>query len=250
MEDELEVGVFGVDALAYVAVELLEDGQVGAPPGLVEGLDAENRGVVSPVLEDLVDVIDGPLDIVVVHVFESAAIVVQRSHPFAPGMAPVLEVVLVEPLSAVGEAGVIKAVLGSLHGVDVNQDLKAVFRSSVEEPRDFLPSPVHAADIGAVRAVSPVTDGQTDDLHATVSQRFDVVFSDPGIPMCAHKFVALFRSERLADSEAVLAHTIAVLLASEAVIEGGGDPSLVDHPAADVGPNPELVGTGGTEGRK
>jgi hypothetical protein len=76
VEDEFEVGVEGVDAGAHLPVELLEEGEVGAPPGLVDGFDGGDGGVVSPGFEDVIDVVDGPLDVVVVDGLETAAIVV------------------------------------------------------------------------------------------------------------------------------------------------------------------------------
>ena len=76
VEDEFEVGVESVDAGANLSVELLECGEVGAPPRLVDRLNGSNSGMVSPCIEDVVDVINSPLDVVVVNRRESAAIVV------------------------------------------------------------------------------------------------------------------------------------------------------------------------------
>ena len=235
VEDEQEVGVHVADVLSHGSVEVLEDIHVGVPPRLVDGLDGVHSGVVSPSLEEEIDGLDGELDVLVVDVLVSIFVVVPGTHPLTEGGSPVLEVVLILPVGDVGETGVVKSVLGSSDGVDVEENLKVVLGGHVEEPLDGFVSTISAADVGSVLTEGPVTDGKSEDLEVSLLHINEILLGVEGSPMSSEDSITLLGSESLAKSPLVHTNTLRVGLLEEAVEEGRGDPGLEDLPSTNVG---------------
>ena len=235
VEDELQAGLLLLHHGADVSVEVLEDIEVRAPPGLVDGLDGVKGGVSTVGVEESLDGILGPLNVVVVDAHVAAGVIIPLAHPLTEGVLPVREVVLVRPDCPVGETRVVVSVLGSLNGVHVEENLDLVFLGGVEDPLDLVGGTVSAANVRAVGLESPVTDGDTDDLDLSGGHLLEVVLSDPGIPMLTKHGVTLLGSKRLTESVLVHADTLSVGLLEEAVEKSWGDPGLKDLPATNVG---------------
>jgi hypothetical protein len=177
MEDEEHVGVDLTDNVSAAPVEVLEDLVVGGPPGLIDRLKSVDSGVMAPLVHEVPDVFNAPVDVIVVDGVVVGS--VEVTHPGGVADAPVLEVVLVGPLKIGGLAGVVEAILGVDEGMNVKQNLEAILGGGVEEPLNLLGSTVSASDVGSVRGEGPVTDGETDDLDFTVGEGLDVFFGDP-----------------------------------------------------------------------
>jgi len=184
MEDELDAGLLLLNHCSHVSVELLEQVKVRAPPWLVDWLNGVDSLVVAPSVEETLDGILGPVDVVLVDSEKAAAVIwVDLTHPFAPGVFPVREVVLILPLSSVADTRVVKSVLGSFDGMDIEQDLDVVLLGGIEEPLNLVLGALSAADVGTVGLEGPVTDWDSDDLNISGSHLHKSVLSDPKIPV-------------------------------------------------------------------
>jgi hypothetical protein len=110
-----------------------------------------------------------------------------------------VEVVLVFPDGVVGKSRVIVSILGSLHGVDIKENIDSVLGASIEEPGDLVSGSISATNIWSIRLESPVSNWETDDLNLSLSEVSDKVFGDPGVPMCSKNSVTLLWSEGLTE---------------------------------------------------
>ena len=193
--------------------------------------------MVTPRVQQTLDSIFGPLDVVVVDRHVPAIVEIPLAHPLTEGVLPVAEVVLVEPLGPVRQARVVVAVLRASHGVHVKEHLDVVLLGHVEEPLDLVLGALSAANVGAVGLQSPVSDRNSDDFNLAISHSLEGLLSDPVVPVVAEDSVSLLGAEGLAESVLVHADTLRVRLAQEAVEQRRRDPGLKHLPSTDVGAN-------------
>jgi len=217
-----------------LSVEILQFVFRSTPPGLVDWLNSVDGGVGSPVLDEEVNVVNTPLDVLMVDRSIGSLGVVPDSHPLSEGLRPVLEIVLIFPRKSVGLAAVIKAVLRAFHGVDVKEDFDFVLSAGVEEPLDLVSSAVHASFVRPVRTVSPVADGKSNDFDLTLSQAGNVLLSHPGVPMSPHQLISLLGSKGFTERVRVHSDTLRVGLSQESIEERRRDPGFEHHPSSNI----------------
>ena len=236
MEDESQTWLLLSHEVTDITVELLEVILIRAPPWLVNGLNGRESGVVAPSVEKSVNGVNGPVVVLLVLGEDRASIIrVDGSLPLTPGVIPMVEgLAIVSPDGVVRKARVIKSVLRSNNGMDVEEDLDSILLGSIEEPLNGVISTLSAANIGAVGLEGPVTNRKTEHLNFSLSSLLDVILGDPGSPMITENSVSFLGAEGLA--EGVLIHTdIIAGLSKESVEERWGDPWLNDLPATKVG---------------
>jgi len=150
--------------------------------------------MISPVLHQEINVVYTPLDVIVVDRDILAVGVIPDSHPLSKSVRPVLEIVLIFPLSSVSDARVIKAILRAFHCVDIEEHFDLVLFSGIEKPLNLISSSFHASYVRSIRTMSPITNRKPDNFNFTLSKASYMLFSYPGIPMSSHQLVTFNRS--------------------------------------------------------
>ena len=196
----------------------------------------------SPSVEESLDGVQGPIEVVLVDRLVTTIVKVPFSHPLADGVLPMGEVPLVCPLSSVGNSRVVVSILRVLDGVNIEENLDSVGLTSVEGPLDVLISTISATNVWSVLFESPVTDWETDDLDLSVSKIFDKIFGDPFFPMLSEDGITLLWSKGLTESVLVHTNSLRMGISEESVEHGWGDPWLKDLPSSEVGSNEGSLG--------
>jgi len=111
MEDELQAGLLFFHHLSDLTVEVLEHVKIGAIPWLVDGFNGSQSGVGTPGIEETLDGVLSPVEVVLVDGDVVAGVVIPLAHPLTESMLPVTEVVLIGPNSSIGQARIIVSVL-------------------------------------------------------------------------------------------------------------------------------------------
>ena len=103
---------------------------------LVQWLESIESWVATPSLQQVLMDLESSLEIVIVDWVISLGVCVPGTPPFALGVSG--EVVLVRPVDDHDLATVVVAVLRVFDGVEIHEDLDAVFVCSIIEPLDLV----------------------------------------------------------------------------------------------------------------
>jgi len=208
VEDEFGIRSVFQKKLSDISVVLLEGVPVGRPPWLVDGLEGGKGRVASPLLQESFADVNASLHVGMVNIVIFIGLVVPLTQPVGLLVWPVTVVSLIGPDQFAGLAAVVEAILTFLHGVDVEENLDAVFVASVEHPLDLVGSTIHASHIWAIWIESPVTNWKSDHLDASLSKVLNMVFGVPLIPMLSHDLVAFLGAEDLAEGVGINADSL------------------------------------------
>ncbi len=110
------------------------------------------------------------------------------------------EIVFVGPGEVASFTGAVKAVLGALLSINVEENLDIVFSTGVYEPHDLVGGAIHAANVRTVRLDGPVADWKADNFNFAYEEPLDVVFGNPSVPIGAHDTICLLGFECLAQT--------------------------------------------------
>mmetsp|Transcript_1390 Transcript_1390/g.3206 ORF Transcript_1390/g.3206 Transcript_1390/m.3206 type:complete len:295 (+) Transcript_1390:1580-2464(+) len=214
-------------------------------PGFVYRLKSLNGWVGFVSLDDGFDDFKGVLDVFVVDRRILGLFLVEGSDPSCVTNGPVLkglfgDVFTVErrrPLETHGLTRVVETVLAVLHGMNVQQDGQAVGVRPIQHCVDVFQSAVETpVDVGPVRLVHVIPNGDTEGVDPRLGQLFDNVFSHPGFPVAAELSVGFLGTQNLAKRISVHSDLALVGLPQKLVKEGRCDPRLEDHPSSEVDP--------------
>ena len=242
VEHELQARLLLLHHRSNIAIEILEDVKVGGSPGLVHGLNSVESWMITPSVKETLNGVLGPLDVVVVDGDILVVLKVPLAHPFADSL--VAKVVHIDPFGPICETRIVKAILRSLDGMNVEEDLDVILLGHVKEPLDFVLGTLSAANEGAIGLQGPIANGNPNDLNLAVSHHLERIFGDPGIPVITKDSVSLIGTKGLAESVLVHPNSLSVGLVEESVEERRGDPRLQHLPSSDVSANHGISGSG------
>lgn len=247
VENKDGVWVRAVDDLLSRSIEVHQGVSWGVPPWLVNWLKSVHGWVGSPPVHQLLDVVEGPVDMVLVDVVIRPGRLVPVTDPVGREVFPVLEIVLVNPGEWLGLTRVVKTILGSLKAMDIEQNLDSVLFASIQEPLDLVFRTVHAAFVNIVWLQGPVTDWKSDNFDLSVGHVLDFGLGNPVFPMVSHKSISFFSSQGLAHGVGVNSNSIRLSVSEESIEERWGDPWLKDQPSSSVGSNHSLASSEGSK---